>query len=378
MDFIVELPPSKGFDAIYVCVDRLTKMSHFIATNSSVSAEDTARLYLQNVVKLHGLPDDIVSDRGTQFTSKFTRCLLKLCEIHSNLSTAYHPQSDGQTERVNQVLEQYLRIFCDYQQDNWADLLPLAEFAYNNSKHASTQVSPFYANYGYHPRLSVEITKSQETQHNPAAEGWVKHLRRIHEELQENLKVAQRHYKASHDKRVKKAPPFQVGDLVWLSRKNISTSRPSAKLDVKRLGPFKILRVVGDSQMAFKLELPHQMRIHPVFHVSLLTPYQANIIPGRRQPTSPPPIIIHGEEEYEVERVLDSRIWYGKLQYYVDWKGYGPHDRTWEPAEGLENAAERVAEFHRDYPLRPSPKDLHKTPRRSSASERGRTVMNRN
>ena len=153
MDFIVKLPPSKGFDTIYVCVDRLTKMSHFIATNSSMSAEDTAHLYLQNVVKLHGLPDDIVSDRGTQFTSKFSRRLLKLCEIHSNLSTAYHPQSDGQTERVNQVLEQYLHIFCDYQQDNWADLLPLAEFAHNNTKHTSTQVSPFYANYGYHPRM---------------------------------------------------------------------------------------------------------------------------------------------------------------------------------------------------------------------------------
>jgi hypothetical protein len=130
-------------------------MAHFCPTTTKVTAEDTAQLYLQYVFKHHGLPDDIVSDRGTQFTSRFTARLLDLCKIHSNKSTVFHPQSDGQTERVNQVLEQYLRIFCDYQQDNWHELLPLAEFAYNNAKHASTQVSPFFANYGRHPRFSV-------------------------------------------------------------------------------------------------------------------------------------------------------------------------------------------------------------------------------
>jgi hypothetical protein len=136
MDFIVELPLSGGFNTILVCVNHLTKMAHFCLTTTNVNTEEAARLYLKHVFKHHSLPDDIVTDRGTQFTSRFTTSLLQLCDIHSNKSTAFHPQSDGQTERVNQILEQYLQIFCDYQQDNWSDLLPLAEFAYNNAKHS--------------------------------------------------------------------------------------------------------------------------------------------------------------------------------------------------------------------------------------------------
>src|SRR5271163_4842055 len=178
MDFIVELPPSQGYNAIYVVVDRLTKMAHFCPTTTQVTAEETAQLYLRHVFKHHGLPADIVSDRGSQFTAKFFTRLLDLCKTRSNKSTAFHPQSVGQTERVNQVLEQYLRIFCDYQQDNWHELLPLAEFAYNNAKHASTQVSPFLANYGRHPRFSVKVTEPNESK-NPSAEDLVERLARI-------------------------------------------------------------------------------------------------------------------------------------------------------------------------------------------------------
>ena len=118
MDYIIELSISNDHDVIYVCVDRLMKMAHFCLTISNVIAEQTTQLYLQNIFKLHGLSNNIISDRGTQFTSKFTHRLLELCDIKSNKSIVYHPQSDDQIERVNQVLEQYLRIFCDYQQDD--------------------------------------------------------------------------------------------------------------------------------------------------------------------------------------------------------------------------------------------------------------------
>jgi hypothetical protein len=376
MDFIVELPPSNGFNAIYVCVDRFTKMAHFTATTTEVTAEDTASSYLRNIFRLHGLPTDIVSDRGPQFTSKFTKALLRLCDIKGNLSTAFHPQSDGQTERVNQVLEQYLRIFCHYQQDDWYDLLPLAEFAYNNAKHASTQVSPFYANYGYHPRMSIADQFSHDQGMNPTAHDFAKRLERIHQDLIRNLREAQAKYKERYDAKIKDPPLFKVGDLVWLSRKYISTNRPSSKLDYKRLGPFKILKVVGEAKSAYKLELPAQMRIHPVFHVSLLSPYRANTIPGRQQAPAPPPIVIDGNDEWELEKILDSRIHYRKLQYYVDWKGYTPAERTWEPADCLANAPELVKEYHRQFPQRPSPKDVPKTLRRSSAPRRGGTVTN--
>jgi transposase InsO family protein len=128
MDLITELPSSETYDAILVCVDRFTKMAHFIPTRSNVTAEQAASLYMKDVFRLHGLPKDIVSDRGQQFTSHFTKRLLELCDIKSNLSTAYHPQSDGQTERTNQTLEQYLRIYGDYQRDHWVELLPYVEF----------------------------------------------------------------------------------------------------------------------------------------------------------------------------------------------------------------------------------------------------------
>jgi hypothetical protein len=358
MDFIVELPKSGGYNAILVCVDRLTKMAHFCPTTTQVDAKETARLYLKHVFKYHGLPDNIVTDRGTQFTSRFTASLLALCDIQGNKSTAFHPQSDGQTERVNQVLEQYLRIFCDHQQDNWLDLLPLAEFAYNNARHSSTRMSPFFANYGLHPRCTLRVMPTPPGgSPNPSAEDLARKYRAIHDQAKAELQRAQTKYKETYDARHKETPPFGPGDLVWLSRKHISTTRPSSKLDVKRLGPFKILEAVGESQLAFRLELPPQMRIHPVFHVSLLEPHRRNRLVGRVQPP-PPPVEIEDDVEWEVGEVLDSRIRHRKLEYLVHWLGYGPHERTWEPPEHLANAADAVSEFHLRHPNRPAPKDL--------------------
>src|ERR1700738_2795629 len=188
--------------------------------------------------------------------------LLELCDIHSNKSTTFHPQSDRQTEHVNQTLEQYLRIFCDYQQDNWLDLLPLAEFSYNNAKHSSTQVSPFFANYGFHPRMSILNPAPQENA-NPTAEDLVQKLERIHNSLRCTLREAQLKYKEAFDAYIKESPPFRVGDLVWLSRKHIKTSRPSLKLDAKRLSTFRILEVVEEVKSVYKLELPPQMKVQP-------------------------------------------------------------------------------------------------------------------
>ena len=357
MDFIVELPESNGFNAILVCVDRFTKMAHFCPTTTNVTSEGAAELYLRYVFKHHGLPTDIVSDRGTQFVSRFSQRLYELCKIKHNKSTAYHPQSDGQTERVNQVLEQFLRIFCDYQQDDWFQLLPLAEFSYNNAQHASTLMSPFFANYGFHPRCSLQVSSPTDPPQNPAAEDLIARIKTIHQELKSNLTSAQAKYKEFHDVHVKEAPPFAVGDLVWLSRKNITTTRPSTKLDYKRLGPYKILDVVGESKMAFKLDLPPRMKIHPVFHASLLEPHRANTIPGRTQPP-PPAVTVEDALEYEVKEVLDSRVRNNKLEYLVDWVGYAPHERSWEPATYLDHAPEEIARYHERYPDRPSAQNL--------------------
>ena len=138
MDFIVDLPPSNTFDCICVIVDRFSKMAPFVPYKKTITSKDMTKLFIDNIYQYHRLPDDIVSDRGPQFVSKFWQSLFKILQVEIKLSLAFHPQTDGQTEWVNQVLEQYLCCTINYQQDNWTSLLPLAEFAYNNSTHAST------------------------------------------------------------------------------------------------------------------------------------------------------------------------------------------------------------------------------------------------
>jgi transposase InsO family protein len=174
MDFIVELLPSEGYDAIFICGDRFMKMAHFIPITSNVTVEQAAQLYCRHVWKLHVLSVDTVSDQGPQFVSRFTQYLLKQLDIQGNQFSACHPQSEGQMEWVNQTPEQYVQIYCDHQQDDWHQLLPLAEFVYNNTQNSSTHVSPFFANYSYHPHCSITVATPGSI--NPAAEALVDQL----------------------------------------------------------------------------------------------------------------------------------------------------------------------------------------------------------
>jgi hypothetical protein len=346
-DFIVELPPSKGYTAIAVWVCRLTKMAHFVPCSTSVTAEHTARIFIQQIYRLHGLPEDIVSDRGTQFVSRFWTKTCDSLNIKRNLSTLFHPQSDGQTERVNQVLEQYLRCYASWHQDNWSDLLPLAEFAYNNSVHRSTGVSPFFATYGFHPRLDDFSTASNFA----SMDSWTQLLAEGHNTIQDQLKKAQDAYKHFADQH-RSEHAFKIGNMVWLSTSNIRTKRPSRKLDFRRLGPFKILDQVG--YVSFRLGLPPSMKIHNVFHASLLEPVVPNPFPDRVAP--PPPVIkIDGQEEYEVEEILDSRLFRRHGQYLVKWKGYPLSEATWEPYENVANAQDLVDIFHASNPQKAGP-----------------------
>ncbi|SGY45721.1 BQ5605_C001g00329 [Microbotryum silenes-dioicae] len=349
MDHIVDLPPSSGFDCVLVVVDRLTKEAHFIPTHKTDSSRDLARTFLTHVFKLHGLPTDIVSDRGATFTSNWWSEFLAMLKIKPNLSTAFHPESDGQTERTNQTLEHYLRHFCDYLQTNWSELLPLAEFAYNNSFHSSIGASPFYVTRGYHPRLEVSLRDSFVTD----VPKYLQHLRSVQETARKQILQAQETQARFANLKRKPSPPFKIGDQVLLNRKNIQTSRPSSKLDSHKLGPFRIQRII--SPAAFKLELPASMKIHPVFHVSLLEPYQANSLASRCSNPPPPPEIINGEEEYQVEQILDSRNnrRSRRLEYFVDWTGYGPQDRQWVSAADFDDDGSLVIEFHTRHPHKP-------------------------
>ena len=341
MDFIVELPLSEGYDSILVVVDRFSKMTHFIACNKEITAQATAELFMRNIVRIHGLPKSIVSDRGPQFISKFWKGLFALMGTEIKLSTSHHPQTDGQTERVNQALEQYLRCFVNYQQDDWVAHLSTAEFSYNNTVHASTKISPFYANYGYHPRFDF-VKPTESHTRVPAAEEKVEQLQGISEILKETLFEAQNTIKLYADRKRKEFPELVIGSKVWLSRKHIKTTRPSGKLDYKQLGPYEVIEEINP--VTYRLKLPPEVKIHDVFHVSLLEPVVENDIPNREQ-CIPSPIIVDGEEEYIVEKIVDSRTHRGRKEYLVEWAGYGPEGRTWEPRANLKNAKDKVTEY---------------------------------
>ena len=293
----MDLPESLGMTGILVIVDRFTKMAHFVPIPGLPTAETTAELFINHVVRLHGVPEEVISDRGPQFESRFWKRFLELLGGKVCLSSAYHPQSDGQTERTNQTLEQYLRCFVSYQKDNWCSLLPLAEFAFNNTLHTSTNCTPFYAYTGHHPRFEF-LTPSETLV--PAAEDRVHKLKAIHEKLKEELEGAAKRQKKFADEHRKAAPTFQVGQKVWLDARNIRSTRPCPKLDDKWLGPYPVKRKVND--VSYELKLPPWLRIHPVFHVSLLEPYKENSLTRSDQYPQPPPIIIQEQEEYEVER----------------------------------------------------------------------------
>lgn len=298
-DMIVKLPKSKGFDSIFVVVDQFTKMAHFELAKESMSAKDVARMMMDKVWKLHGMPKNTVSDRGPTFASKVMRSLYKGLGIDPHFSTAYHPQTDGQTEHTNATLETYLRIFTNHRQNDWADLLSQAEFAYNNTKHASIGMSPFCANYGYNPTFTLTPDAAQAT---PVAQDLLEQLQHVHEELTAVMMLAQEKQKRFYDERHDKAPTFIVGDRVWLEVTNIMTSRPSPKLAARQLGPYTITEVISES--AYQLHLLTTMKVHNVFNISLLMPYRPDKIEGRiHEP--PPAVVVDGEEEYEVERVLD-------------------------------------------------------------------------
>jgi len=346
MDFTTDLPTSDGYDSILVLIDRLTKMSHFIACRKNLNARGLADLMTKEIFRLHGIPKDIISDRGTLFTSEFWKQYMKEMEVERKLSTAFHPQTDGQTERTNAILEQYLRAYINYQQDNWNRLLPMAEFAYNNGYQETIKTTPFFANYGIHPEYQT-IAHTIKGQITPPDK-----ISKLHETLREEMSAAQLRHKENYDQHRKPDPNLKSGDMVWFLPRNVRTTRPSRKLDYKKIGPFEILAKTGMS--THRLKFPPMIKIHNNIHISLLEPYHNNQFPSQRQ-EPPPPIIIDGEPEYELEEIIDSQLYHGKLQYRAKWKGYSPeYDKVWYPANNFENAQDAVRKFHQQYPDKPS------------------------
>ena len=241
-------------------------------------------------------------------------------------------------------------------QDNWSDSLTMAEFCYNNTLSSTIGMTPFFANYGYHPRYEL-VTKPDATPPPPAEiRDYASQLQKLEEYIQAEMKYAQAIASDTANASRSALPAFKVGDEVWLLRRNFSTLRPSNKLDYKRVGRFTIIEKI--SSHAYKLDLPASMKVHPVFHVSLLEPASSDPLVNQVQPL-PPPVEVDDEDDiYEVESIENSRR-YGKarkLQYLVRWKGY--HELEWEPFENVKSAARLLHRFHAAYPKKPRPRRL--------------------
>jgi len=214
----MKLPLAQEYDSILVVVDRLTKIVHFIPITEKTSAEGLARLFRDNVWKLHRLPESIISDRGPQFATGLIRELNEILEIKSKLSTAFHPQTDGQMERVNQELEQYLRMFINHRQEQWLEWLGTTEFAYNNKMYLSMQMTPFKANYGQDPRMGFEGRKKGKYEE---VEKFVEKMKEIQKEAKAALTKMKEDMKKYTDRKRGEADGYRVGDLVMLSTKNL-------------------------------------------------------------------------------------------------------------------------------------------------------------
>lgn len=312
-DFITDLPPSLGFDSIMVMVDHgLTKGVVLEPCNKTIDAEGTAEIFRRTVFRRFGLPDTIISDRGPQFASRVFQETCKLLEIKSKMSTAYHPQTDGETERVNQELETYLRIFCQNAPNDWAKLLPEAEFAHNQRAHSARPESPFYLMMGYHPKT----IETKAVTMIPSVENRLSRLNFIRKEAAAMHVVAQQRMAERQRSGWK---PFQIGEKVWLEGRNLNIPYVSRKLAPKREGPFIIIGKRGS--LAYQLELPPQWRVHDVFHVSLLSRFHETKVHGPSY-ARPPPENIAGEAEHEVEAIVGHRGSKSRRQYLVKWAGY--------------------------------------------------------
>ena len=336
MDFIVKLPLSDSYDTILTITDTFSKASIFVPCNETINAEQTAKLYATYVLPHYRLPRRIISDRNPRFTSAFSRELCRTLGISQNISTAYHPQTDGQSERTNQCLEQYLRIFVDYHQQNWALLLPLAQYTLNAWPNATTKKAPFELILGHIPK----VHQSAKPFKSPSVESRLQQLKQARKEAEEALQ------KATDLTLPTRFKPYQIGDKVWLEGRNLTTTHPSSKLAPRRYGPFPITHVV--SRTSYQLKLPPQWKIHDVFHATLLTPYKETALNGKSY-QEPAPDLIDGQPEWEVESILRVRRRRNQLQYLVRWKGFSEAHDSWEPAKDV-HANKLIQEFYKRHP----------------------------
>lgn len=333
MDFIEGLPNSQGKEVILVVVDRFTKYSHFIPLSHPYTVQSVAQAFVDNIIKLHGPPKLIISDRDRIFTSQLWKDIFAAYKSELRYSSAYHPQTDGQTERINQCLETYLRFMTTQEPKKWMAWLPLAEYWYNTSYHTALKMSPFQALYGFPPPMIAELAVPGPD--NLEAQDFLTAKQNMLDQLKENLLQAQNRMNKYADlKRVERQ--FQVGDMVYLKMAPYRLAafgfRGALKLQNKYYGPFLIIQKIGNS--AYKLQFPAHVQMHPVFHVSQLKKHL-----GLKSIPSPDLPMVHSDGTLKTEPalVLEVRQIPRKnvpvVQWLIQWENLSPEDATWEDAD---------------------------------------------
>lgn len=335
LDFIDGLPLSKGYNSILVVVDRLSKYAHFLGLRHPYTATTVAGVFIKEIVRLHGFPTAIVSDRDRIFMSNFWSELFRIHGTTLKKSSAYHPQTDGQTEIVNKTLETYLRCFIQGKTKTWAEWLPWAEFSYNTSPHSSTKFSPFKMVYGRDPPTLLRVGRSQSPM--DSVEEMLQVRDAVLDELHVNLLRAQNRMKKMADTKRREAS-FDVGDSVFLKlqpyRQSSLVSRPCEKLSARFFGPFTILQRIG--QVAYKLDLPGSCKIHPMFHISQLkkcvgTDHVSATIPD--QISADLELCVEPEELLAVRPVQGGQP--SQMEVLIKWKQLPTFEATWEDMDNI-------------------------------------------
>ncbi|BBH03402.1 hypothetical protein Prudu_014267 [Prunus dulcis] len=341
MDFVLGLPKTaRGHDSILVVVDRFSKMAHFLPCSKAADASSVAKLFFKEVIRLHGLPVSIVSDRDVKFVSYFWKTLWKLFGTSLKFSSAFHPQTDGQTEVVNRSLGDLLRCLVGDKQGNWDLILPVAEFAYNNSANRTTGKSPFEIVYGVMPRPPIDLAPLPiDARPSESATTFAEHIRRLHEEVRQKISLSTDTYQLAANTH-RRSQNFQEGDYVMVRVCPERFPKHSfKKLHARSMGPYRILRKLGAN--AYLVELPSDVHISPIFNISDLFPYRGTFTPPVATeithaivpPAAPRVPTSHAAPTDQISQVLDHEVVASALggfsRFLVRWVGRPDTDATW-------------------------------------------------